>query len=172
MIIEAILISIILGLIRGGKLKRFKSINHKTMWIFILGILIQYILAFLFEMNEINSINKILVYSKQLQIISYILILIGVGSNLRLRSLWAILLGYVLNFIVLATNNWEKPILINNSIIENIKFPILGDTIGFFEPYPFPKTISLGDLIIGFGIFALIQEIMLGEDSFMGGYRY
>ncbi|CCQ94610.1 conserved membrane hypothetical protein [[Clostridium] ultunense Esp] len=172
MFAEAILISIILGLIRGGNLKRFKSINHKTMWIFILGILIQYILGFLSKAEGIDSLNKILLYNKQLQILSYILILIGILFNLKLRSLWVVLLGYVLNFLVLATNNWERPNLINNPIMDHIKFPFLGDTILFSESYPLPKIISLGDLIISFGIFALIQEIMLGEDSFMGGYRF
>lgn len=172
MFVEAILISIIIGLIRGGKLRRFKSINHKTMWIFILGILVQYILVFLSKAEEIDSLNKILVYSRQLQIFSYILILIGILFNLKLRSLWAVLLGYVLNFLVLVTNNWERPNLINNPIIEDIKFPFLGDTILFAEPYPLPKIISLGDLIMSFGIFALIQEIMLGEDPYMGGFRF
>ncbi|MCF6465256.1 DUF5317 family protein [Clostridium sp. Cult2] len=171
MFVEAILISIIIGLIRGGKLKRFKSINHKTIWVFILGILIQYIFVFLSKVEEIDGLNKLLVYNKQLQIISYILILIGVLTNIKLRSFWAILFGYVLNFIVLISNNWERPNLINNPMVEDIKFPVLGDTILFSEPYPIPRTMSLGDLIISFGIFALIQEIMLGEDSFMGGYR-
>lgn len=171
MFFEAILISIILGLIRGGKLKRFKSLNHKTVWVLILGILIQYILVFLSKVEELDSLRKILEYNKQLQIISYILILIGVLTNIKLRSFWVILLGYVLNFIVLVSNNWERPNLLNNSILENINFPALGDTILFSEPYPIPRIMSIGDLIISFGIFALIQEIMLSGDSFMGGYR-
>lgn len=171
MFIEAILISMILGLIRGGKLRRFKSINHKTMWIFILGILIQYILAFLSEVNDIDNLNRILIYNKQIQIVSYVLILVGIVSNLKFRSLWAILLGYILNFIVLVTNNWQIPNLVSNSIVDQIKLPVLADTILFSEPYPLPKVISIGDLIISFGIFALIQEIMLTEDNFMSGYR-
>lgn len=194
MFIEAILFSLIIGLIRGGKLRRFKAINHKSSWIFILGMLIQYVLIFLNRIEEMKAINNILVYTKEIFIVSYILILIGILTNIKFRSLWAILVGFVLNFIALATNGWKMPVLLdgirligldglyeiiekgNSSlyvpISEGIKYPILGNIIIFSNPYPIARIISLGDMIISFGIFALIQEIMLGEDSFIGGYRW
>lgn len=193
MFIEAILISIIIGLLRGGKLKRFKAINHKTMWILVFGMVIQYILVFLNRVEEIGSISKILLYTKQAQIISYILILIGIVTNFRFKSLCIVLVGFLMNFFVIMTNGWRRPILLegvkltNSSglyemiemgkvalytpIVESTKYPILGDIIIFAEPYPISRIISLGDLIISFGIFALIQEIMLGKSSFMKGYR-
>ena len=193
MFIEAILISIIIGLLRGGKLKRFKAINHKTMWILVFGMVIQYILVFLNRVEEIGSISKILLYTKQAQIISYILILIGIVTNSKFKSLWIVTVGFLMNFFVIMTNGWRRPILLegvkltNSSglyemiemgkvalytpIVESTKYPILGDIIIFAEPYPISRIISLGDLIISFGIFALIQEIMLGKSSFMKGYR-
>ncbi|NMB26525.1 MAG: DUF5317 domain-containing protein [Tissierellia bacterium] len=193
MFIEAILISIIIGLLRGGKLKRFKAINHKTMWILVFGMVIQYILVFLNRVEEIGSISKILLYTKQAQIISYILILIGIVTNFRFKSLCIVLVGFLMNFFAIMTNGWRRPILLegvkltNSSglyemiemgkvalytpIVESTKYPILGDIIIFAEPYPISRIISLGDLIISFGIFALIQEIMLGKSSFMKGYR-
>lgn len=193
MFIEAILISIIIGLVRGGKLKRFKAISHKTMWVLILGMIIQYILVFLNRVEEIGSISKVLLYTKEVQIISYILILIGVVANFKFRSLWAVLVGFLMNFFVIGTNGWKRPILLEGieltsmsglnkmiemgkvalytPITENTKYPILGDIIVFADPYPISRIISLGDLIISFGIFALIQEIMLGGSSFRKGYR-
>lgn len=192
MLIEAIILSLIIGLIRGGKFRRFKSVNHKTMWVLILGILIQYILVFLNKIEAIGKVNQIISHTKEIMIISYILILIGIFTNLKFRSLWAALLGYIMNFLVFSMNNWKIPILIEgipfiNSpkleeiietgstylytpITEGVKYPILGDIIVFAKPYPISRIISLGDLIISFSIFALIQEIMVGEDSFMGGY--
>ena len=47
MLIEAIVFSLIIGLIRGGKLKKMKAVNSKTIWLLIFGILMQYILVFL-----------------------------------------------------------------------------------------------------------------------------
>jgi hypothetical protein len=193
MLIEAMIISLIIGLIRGGKLKRFKTLNHKTIWFLIFGILTQYILVFLNKAGAIGSLNKILFYTKEILIISYILILIGLFTNLKFKSLWLSLIGFILNFFVLISNNWKIPILMEgipliNSpnlkellekgntylytpIMEGTKYPVLGDIIVFSKPYPIPKIISFGDLLIGFSIFLLIQEIMLSEDSFMGGYR-
>lgn len=194
MFIEAILLSLIIGLIRGGKLRRFRGINHKTLWGLILGMLIQYILIFLNRIEEMKSIDNILVYTREIIVISYILILIGIITNIKFRSLGALLVGFVLNFITLATNGWKMPILLEGvaltgldglyeliekgssslyiPISQSTKYPILGDIIIFSNPYPITRIISLGDMIISFGIFAFILEIMLGEDSFMGDYRW
>ncbi len=194
MFIEAILISIIIGFVRGGKLRRFKVINRKTMWTLLLGMVIQYMLIFLNRIEEIGSMSKILSYSKEMLIISYGLILIGILTNLNFKSLWTVLAGFIMNLLVIAANGWKRPILLEGikltnieglkemiemgknalytPIVESTKFPILGDIIIFSKPYPISRIISLGDLIISFGIFALIQEIMLGEDSFMGGLRF
>ena len=171
MFIEAIIISLILGFIRGGKLKRFRFLNHRTIWIFVLGALIQYMLIFLNKIEELEGLGRILEYNMQLQIISYILILVGLLTNIRFRSLWIILLGYISNLLVIAFNGWERPDMLNELLSEGVKFPFLGGTILFSEPYPIPRIVSLGDLIISFGIFGIIQEVMLGEDSFMGPYR-
>ena len=194
MFIEAILISIIIGFLRGGKLRRFKFVNYKTIWVLILGMLIQYILIFLNRIDEVSSINKILLYTKPLLIFSYILILIGIVANIKFKSLWVALIGFMMNFLVIITNGWKKPILLKGieltntpglkEIIEmgnseiyvpigkNTKHPMLGDIIVFSNPYPISRIISLGDLVISLGIFTMIQEIMLGEDSVMGGYRF
>lgn len=194
MFIESIVISIIIGFIRGGKIRKFKAKNHKTIWILLFGMVIQYALIFLNRVEEIGSISKILSYTKEILIISYLLILIGLVTNLKFRSLWAVLIGYMMNFLVIAANGWKKPILLEGielsnakglkemieigknalytPIVESTKYPVLGDIIIFSNPYPISKIISLGDLVISFGIFALIQEIMLGEDSFMEGYRF
>ena len=193
MLIEAIVFSLIIGLIRGGKLRKMKAINNKTIWLLIFGILMQYILVFLNQTEAIGSLSKILSYTKEILIISYILILIGIFTNLKFRSLWLSLIGFILNLFVLISNNWKVPILaegvplidspnlesllkagntyLYTPIIDGTKYPILGDIIVFSKPYPMAKIISFGDLLIGFSIFLLIQEILLGEDYFMGGYR-
>lgn len=171
MYVEAIFFSLIIGWIRGGKIRRFKNIINWTIWLLVLGVLLQYILTYLGKTEEMEVISKLLEYSKRIEIFSYILILIGILTNIRFRSFWPVLFGYLLNFIVLMANSWQRPNLLYNPITSETKLPFLGDIILFSEPYPLPKIISLGDLIIAFGIFSLIQEIMLGEDSIMGGYR-
>jgi len=170
MFAEAIILSIIIGLIRGGSIKRIRIINNSSFWAMLLGIVIQYLLIFLDAIEGNGSVEFALRYYTQIQVFSYILILIGIIFNIRLRSLWALLVGYGLNFISLAFNGWTIPNLIENTS-QDVKFPVLGYTIKAFEPYPFPKLLTLGDIIISFGIFALIQEVMIGGSSHSRVYK-
>jgi len=164
MFLEAIIISVIIGFIRRGSLRGFKRLNKLTALLFVVGLVIQYMLGTLDQLAESNSLDLIMKYSKPIQILSYILIFIGIFTNIKFKSLWAVLVGYIFNFLSIATNNWIMPNLIGEEV-EGAKLAVLGKTIQFFEPYPFPKVLSLGDLIIAFGIFSLIQEIMLEKDS-------
>lgn len=171
MFIEAIIISVIIGLIRGGKLRRFNALNRSSFWLLLLGVAIQYLVYFAGKADDIGVLDIIVKHSKEISIIAYILIFVGVISNIRFKSLWAVLTGIVLNVVSLATNGWVIPNLIENPS-QNVNFPILGYTIRFYEPYPIPQTLSLGDIIISFGIFALIQEVMLGSQSNKVGFRF
>ena len=188
--IEAIIVSIIIGFVRGGRLKKLRAANRKTIWLLAFGILIQYILIFLNSIDDTGSISSVLSYAKQAQVISYILILIGVITNFKTKSLWMVLVGILMNLFVIGVNGWKKPVLLegleltsNASLYEIIeagkaalytpitdstKYPILGDIIIFAKPYPISRMVSLGDLIISFGIFTLIQEIMLRANSSRG----
>lgn len=191
MIIEAIIFSLIIGLIRGGKIRKLGRINKKSIWLLILGVAIQYILMFLTN-GSIALGEAFLKRSNGIMLASYILILIGLVGSLNFKSLWLTLVGFFLNFFVYALNSFRIPVLthglslinrdglintIENSaylyvpITENTKYPVLGNIIVFSKPYPIPKLLSVGDLIIAFSIFSLIQELMLTDDSFMGGYR-
>lgn len=171
MFVEALILSTIVGLIRGGKIRNLRRLNTSSFWILILGIVMQYLLSFLKLVEDNGNVDIILRYTTQIEVLSYILIFIGIILNIRFKSLWALLLGYGLNFISLAFNGWTIPNLVEDAT-QNVKFPFLGYTIEFFEPYPLPKLLTLGDIIISFAIFALIQEVLLGEGSYGRGYRF
>jgi len=136
----------------------------------------------------LDIVNNIMLFTKEIQILSYALILFGIITNIKYKSLWLILAGYFMNFIVIWRNGWKMPILLEavpliampslkemvetgralyTPITQGTKLPALGNIIVFADPYPIAKIISMGDLIVGFGVFILIQEIMLGKDSFM-----
>ncbi|NLJ78686.1 MAG: DUF5317 domain-containing protein [Tissierellia bacterium] len=190
MLIEAIIISIVVGIIRGGKLRRLKALTRRGMWILIFGIAIQYILFLLSGLGDMdmNMVNGIVSYSREIQILSYILILLGIAVNMRYRASKLLLGGYLMNFMAVWGNHWKVPILseaiplIDGSGLEKVtgegislytpianstKLPILGNIIVLADPYPLAKMISIGDVVVGIGIFLLIQEVMLGRDSLM-----
>ncbi len=189
MFIEVIILSLIVGLIRGGKLSRLIKINFKKMWVLILAFVFQYFIIFINSIEEIQMAENLFKYTKQLIVLSYILLFVGIFINIKYRSLWVVLGGAILNFFVIGVNQWKIPTLkeglnlvgldnlygmlegnnlpLYTAITKTTKYPILGDIIMVSKPYPFPSIMSLGDLLIGFGIYTLIQEIMLSE----GGYN-
>lgn len=171
MIIEAIVLSIMIGLFRGGKLRKFKALNQRTFWVLILGLVINYFIDFVSTSDDLSNLNIIMQYNRQINIFSYILIFIGIVANIRFKSMWAVLAGLALKIVSLSTNGWIMPNLVDNPSA-NVNFPILGQTIRFYEPYPIPQTLSLGDIIISFGIFALIQELMLGGKFGKSNYKF
>lgn len=185
MFIEVILLSIIVGLIRGGKFTKLFKVNFRRMWLLIFAFIFQYFIIFINSIEEIQMAEKLSKYGKQIIILSYILLFIGIFINIKYKSLWVILGGSVLNLFVLVANQWRIPILKeslnlvgldnlalmlegNNlplyiSITDGAKYSMLGNIITISKPYPFPHIMSIGDLIICFGLYTLIQEIMLGE---------
>jgi hypothetical protein len=171
MFLEAIIISVIIGFIKGGNLRGIRRINKLSALLFVVGVVIQYLLGSLDQLVESNSIDLIMKYNKPIQILSYAFILTGIFTNIKFKSLWAVLLGYIFNFLSVAFNDWVMPNLFSEEV-ESAKLAMLGKTIQFVEPYPFPKVISLGDLIIAFGIFSLIQEIMLEGDGSTYSFKF
>ena len=192
MLLEAIVLSLIIGFIRGGKLRGLKRFKKKTFWFLILGILVQGAIVIGNNFVQVNSVGKILTYSKEILILSYLLILIGIISNYDCRSLWISLIGYIMNFIVLLSNNWKKPILmeglkltknlglidiinsgaasIYTPLVEGTKHPVLANYIVFSKPYFLTKVVSIGDFIIAIGIFILIQDFMKENNRY--GLRF
>lgn len=190
MFIEIIILSIIIGLVRGGKLSRFKRVNFKKMWVLILALMIQYFLVTINFIEELHYLDGVFRFTKQLSIISYVLLFIGIVINLRYRSLWVVLTGSIMNILAIIFNGWKRPILVEGlellgfedigflleqgklplytPIVEKTKLAILGDIIILPKPYPYPHIFSLGDFIIYLGLFVLIQEIMIFEDRDFG----
>lgn len=171
MFLEAIILSVIIGFIKGGNLRGFKRLNKLSAFLFIVGAVIQYLLGTLDQLVESNSIDLVMKYNKPIQILSYAFILTGIFTNIKFKSLWVVLVGYIFNFLSVAFNDWVMPNLFSEEV-ESAKLAMLGKTIQFVEPYPFPKVISLGDLIIAFGIFSLIQEIMLEGDGSTYSFKF
>jgi hypothetical protein len=193
MLIESLVASIIVGIIRGGRLRRLSYIKINKIWIFIIAAVIQ-ISIILFSLNNVQSVLR---YIKELYIFSYILLFIGIILNLRYKSLWLVFIGGILNLVSFIANNGKIPVSIESmrlagmdnityfveegklplyeQITEFTKYSILGDIITVPEPYPFPQILSIGDIVISLGLFLFIQSIMLDRDlerSTMFRFKY
>jgi hypothetical protein len=88
-------------------------------------------------------------------------------------------IGTLLNFIAIISNDFKMPVLvseilanseakkiylqtgqdlIHSLLTDDTRFKILCDIITLPPPYPFPKTISIGDILLLSGVFFVWQE--------------
>ena len=177
-----IIISIIIGLLRNGKLSSLSHISLKKIELIVLACLIQAGLIFLVS----KKIKFILDYSSYMIIFSYIVLLLAVWNNKKLKGMKIISLGIVFNFIVITANGGHMPVLLSSLykaglndfvpvlkegiyvthalITEKTLFRFLADVIPLSFPFPDPSVVSVGDFLMFSGVFSLIQNAMLKKE--------
>lgn len=183
MLIESVASSLAVGKVRGGKFKDIGELNIRKGYLFIIGFGIEFLSVFLYAKN-IEGISDFLgEYFIFIHSLSYLLIFIGLIYNFNRKSMILVFIGALLNYIVIVANGGQMPVsgsglsllgmeqylevLKSNSVIthtlinDSTNLYFLGDIIPTPKFYPFPKMISIGDVFLGIGIFALIQNGML-----------
>jgi len=179
-----IIISIIIGLLRNGKLSSLSQISLKRIELIVLACLIQAGLIFLGS----REIKFVLDYSSSMIIFSYIVLLLAVWHNKELKGMNFIALGIIFNFVVIIANGGHMPVLLNSLykvgldidsfalvlkegtyvthtlITEKTLFRFLADVIPLSPPFPDPSVISAGDFLMFYGVFSLIQNAMLKKE--------
>ncbi|WP_425446286.1 DUF5317 domain-containing protein [Dethiothermospora halolimnae] len=186
MLVEIFILAILFGIIRGGKISRFSYLSFKKASPFILALVVQVAIV----LFGLNGSGFILDYIKELYIGSYILFLIGFIININFRELWIVMIGVIMNFIPFVANGFKMPIstegmnlagftetanLVNEGkvalykpLTDATKYNLLSKTIVVPEMYINPQVLTVGDLIIALGLFAMIQSIMLGSSGKKG----
>jgi len=178
-----IIISIIIGLLRNGKLSSLSQISLKRIELIVLACLIQGGLIFLGSRN----IKFVLDYCSYMIIFSYIVLLLAVWYNKKLKGIKIIALGIIFNFIVIVANGGHMPVLLSSLykaglndfalvlkegtyvthtlITEKTLFGFLADVLPLSPPFPDPSVVSVGDFFMFFGVFSLIQNAMLKKEQ-------
>ena len=179
-----IIISIIIGLLRNGKLSSLSQISLKKTELIVLACLIQAGLIFLGSRN----IKFVLDYNSSYMIIfSYIVLLLAVWYNKKLKGIKIIALGIIFNFIVIVANGGHMPVLLSSLykaglndfalvlkegtyvthtlITEKTLFKFLADVIPLSPPFPDPSVVSVGDFLMFYGVFSLIQNAMVKKQN-------
>jgi hypothetical protein len=178
-----IIISIITGLLRKGKLSSLSQISLKKIELIVLACLIQGGIIFLGS----KEIKFVLDYSSYMIIFSYIVLLLAVWYNKTLKGIKIIALGIIFNFIVIVANGGHMPVLLGSLykaglndfalvlkegtyvthtlITEKTLFGFLADVIPLSPPFPDPSVVSVGDFLMFYGVFGLIQNAMLKKQN-------
>ena len=178
-----IIISIIIGLLRNGKLSSLSQISLNRIELIVLACLIQVGIIFLGS----KKVKFVLDYSSYMIIFSYIVLLLAVWYNKKLKGIKIITLGIIFNFIVIVANGGHMPVLLGSLckaglndfalvlkegnyvthalITEKTLFRFLADVIPLPPPFPDPSVVSVGDFLLFYGVFSLIQNAMLKKEN-------
>ncbi|WP_400162346.1 DUF5317 domain-containing protein [Brevibacillus sp. TJ4] len=164
MLLDVILASFLVALLRGGRVKELPKFNR--VYLLVVTIALQICAAF-FPLQGGVFIS-----------IAYVFILAFLLSNRQYEDMRIFSVGWFLNAIAIWTNGGKMPIdleqasklpydlepVINgtnfkhNVLTESSNFPFLTDVI--YMPFIIPRVISIGDIFIMLGAFLLVQRLM------------
>lgn len=173
MFIEAMILGLIIGIANNGRISNLFSLNIKYWYLIILGVLVQYspliLKAFSLEMFNYNYFT----------VIGNLLLLIVLIMNLKIKGIFIILFGGVLNLAAFLLNGLKMPILesassdkminliktgnlVNYKIIEDLYSwkLYLGKIIKIPDFYIYTKSLSVGDVFIMIGLIILVAMEM------------
>lgn len=170
------LISILVILIKNKKIN-FSNLNFdvKGYPLILIAAAIEIAAEFLFKNYSSNNLLKIL----SMHWLIYLAIFAITLLNIKKPYMKLFFIGTLLNFIAIVSNDFKMPVLvsevlsntetkrlylesgkdlIHSLLNQDTNFKILCDIITLAPPYPFPKTISIGDVLLLAGVFVAWQE--------------
>lgn len=178
MLIEAIILPLIIGKIRGGSYKKLLDISIKFWWLITIAGLIEFSASYIRSKEIVplwSFVDQNVIW---IQGITYILLLIVIAINYKEKGFLLLLIGILLNFIVIMANQGRMPIdvantynmmspavierlssgkdLIHGLVSQNTHLKILADIIQIPKPYPLPKSISIGDVFLIIGLYRFL----------------
>lgn len=173
----SIITSVIVLLIKKRKFNFNRyTIKIKGYKVIILAAVIKITAMFLFK--KFSNINLLKILS--LNWIIYIALIYVSLLNIKKSYMMLIFIGTMCNFLAIALNQFKMPVyvselltdveikkafllsgkdLVHTLLTEKTKVKYLCDIFTLYPPYPFPKTISLGDIFLLSGIFAFWQDL-------------
>lgn len=174
MLISAIVLGIIIGLFRGGRLSNLSSIKFKFLNLFFVGFLIQLIPFFLgkFELFAKNAIY--------INFLGYVIVVLFLLLNIKKKGFIFLFFGGFLNIICLVINSFRMPIIFEGTSSGTIqlKLAVLSGQVSNYVPIESAKTpgdflgkiitmpdwyigvpaIGISDILIIIGVVILVQN--------------
>lgn len=109
---------------------------------------------------------------------TYVLLTLFAAANVRIKALWILLLGLLLNTIAIASNGGPMPASVSAAHAARIRIPadsnvslvaphlrFLGDVFALPAGVPLSNIFSVGDILIGIGMIAFIVLGSLPQDE-------
>ncbi len=180
MFIYAVVIGLIIGKVGRGKIERIGYVNIRFPFLIILSFLIQ-VSIFMLNVGLVTINDRVL---DVILVSSYVLVILAMLTNLRIRYMVIVLTGAVFNFIMVILNGLRIGLTLENAqkvysseIVqllksESVRFfklipqekSIMGGIVPFNKFFVYPSVATLGDLLIFAGIILIIQQIMTDKN--------
>lgn len=183
MLFDVLIISFIVALLRGGRIGRLAKINFNKIGLIIIPFILQYLLVEAGK-REVGWFEEWGIY---VHFLSYVILLIGIWYNRQIKEMSIFGVGILLNFLVIAANKGQMPVslealervgmqdmlpllqskayTIHTALAPGTRLKFLADVIPLPPPYPRPRVISVGDMVMGLGIFLLVHNYMVGKPA-------
>ncbi len=185
MMIEALLLGMAVGFIRGGSLKSLKAASIRMPALLIMAFVIQFTMSFMMLAGSSFFLSSRMV----LYAISYGLLFVALFFNLNCKAVWLLIFGSLLNFAVIFLNGGTLPIsaealeragflnrleliqsgrLVHYELSENVSgwMAFLGKRLSPPAYYPIQQVFSIGDAIISLGLFMWMHGLMQGGGTY------
>lgn len=169
MLTESLIIGLAVLILRGEGKQYVEQVHFKGLWLPIAAFLLEWLSGhFLGKWQLIQD------WTLLIECLVYGSLLAFVWLNRRLKGFGFAGLGLILNACVVLINNGYMPVdgealrhfgfletydtlkqmnvFGHNLMTDQTKLAYLGDVIHIKPPYPMPKSISFGDVILGLGI--------------------
>ncbi|HHX23555.1 MAG: DUF5317 domain-containing protein [Tepidanaerobacteraceae bacterium] len=179
MLVDFLVISFIVGLLRGGNIKQLTEAPFKHIELIFLSFIVRYLPLIL----PGSLIDYAIRYNWLVVTLSYAILLYFLISNLHIKAVSMVAIGVFLNLLVIIVNGGKMPVslwavevtnledlrellydpnyLYHTVLDSSTKFKFLADIIPIPPPYPKPRVFSIGDFLMGTGLFLVIQKYML-----------
>ncbi len=175
-IILVAIISLIIGLIRGGSIKNLFNGGIKCWWLFLVPIL----LFLALQAGQLLQISLITNNAFLIMVIAYILLFVCIFFNLDNIWMYLLLAGGLLNFVVIFINQAKMPLNPSALSIAHLgegyltrfaatvvaassstKLAFLGGIIPIPLVSIFRQVISPGTLVMAISTFAILQNALI-----------
>ncbi len=160
-ILLVLAVSVVIGLLRGGKLRNLTEIRVRSWWLLIVGFGIQIVAGFLPVERHSLAVGLVLA--------SYLPLLLFVWLNRSFAGMWIAGIGILMNFTVIAVNagmpvSTEAVVMAGGGselvlgakhvlLDQSTRLPFLADIL------PLPgSVISLGDVFLAIGVGVFLED--------------
>ncbi|MGB9587086.1 MAG: DUF5317 domain-containing protein [Armatimonadota bacterium] len=183
MIIEAFILSILVGFVRRGKLQNLGRAPVRHVWLFGVAFLIMAAVETLGVSRHGGPLRSVI---RSANIVQYVILLAAILANFHMREMWLAGFGTFLNALVVAVNGGTMPVsaralrvagyeeMLRPEVVSKfVRHSIMSSSthlklIADIIPIPKvlilpPQVLSIGDALVAVAVFIFVQRYMVSS---------